>query len=68
MLADENPLYVDDNFNGIDDAFEKQKRGVLLPAAASLRDHPLLANDWQAAQRAKPPTALFLFRPLPDGK
>ena len=68
VLADENPLYADANFNGIDDAFEKQKRGVLLQATASLAAHQLLAKEWQSAQRAKPPPALFLFRPLPDGK
>ena len=32
VLADENPLYEDANFNGIDDAFERQKLGALLPA------------------------------------
>jgi hypothetical protein len=68
VLADENPLYQDDNFNGIDDAFEKQQRGVLLPAAASLSEQQLLAKQWRDAQRAKPPPALFVARPLADGR
>jgi hypothetical protein len=68
VLADENPLYQDDNFNGIDDAFEKQQRGVLLPAAASLSEQQLLAKQWRDAQRAKPPPALFVQRTLPDGR
>lgn len=67
VLSDENPLYVDDNFNGIDDAFEKQQRGgTLLPATASISERQQLAQQWKAAQRTKPPPALFLQRPLPD--
>ena len=66
VLSDENPLYVDDNFNGVDDAFEKQTRGALLPAGASIPERQLLAQQWKTAQRAKPPPALFVKRPLPD--
>ena len=66
VLSDENPLYQDDNFNGIDDAFEKQTRGALLPAGASIPERQLLAKQWKASQRAKPPPALFVQRPLPD--
>ena len=66
VLADENPLYEDANFNGIDDAFERQKLGALLPANAALPTRQQLAQDWKTAQRAKAPPALFVNRPLPD--
>jgi len=66
VLSDENPLYEDDNFNGIDDAFERQKRGVILPATAPLYERQQLAQDWKAVQRAKAPPALFVQRPMPD--
>ena len=66
VLADENPLYADANFNGIDDGFERQKRGALLPAGAAIAPRQQLAQDWKVAQRAKAPPALFVNRPLPD--
>ena len=66
VLADENPLYEDANVNGIDDAFERQKLGVLLPAGAAISTRQQLAQDWKAAQRAKAPPALFVNRPMPD--
>ena len=66
VLADENPLYEDGNVNGIDDAFERQKLGVLLPAGAAIPTRQQLAQDWKGAQRAKAPPALFVNRPMPD--
>jgi hypothetical protein len=60
VLADENPLYEDANLNGIDDAFERQKLGVLLPAGAAIPTRQQLAQDWKAAQRAQAPPALFV--------
>jgi hypothetical protein len=66
VLADENPLYEDANVNGIDDAFERQKHGVLLPAGAAIATRQQLAQDWKAAQRAKAPPALFVQRPRSD--
>ena len=66
VLADENPLYEDANFNGIDDAFERQKLGVVLPAGAAIPTRQQLAQEWKAAQRAKAPPALFVQRPMPD--
>ena len=68
VLSDDNPLYEDTNANGIDDAFERQKRGVTLPTTATLADRQQLAKDWQAAQRAQPPPALAVNRPMPDGR
>ena len=68
VLSDENPLYEDANANGIDDAFERQKRGVTLPTTATLADRQQLAKDWKASQRAQPPPALAVNRPMPDGR
>jgi hypothetical protein len=67
VMADENPLYEDANANGIDDAFEKQKRGAILATAASAADRRLLAQEWKDAQRRKAPPALYVKRPMPDG-
>ena len=66
VQADDNPLYVDANANGIDDDFERQTRGGLLAATASPADRQALAQDWKTAQRQKPPPALYVKRPLPD--
>lgn len=67
VLADENPLYEDANANGIDDAFEKQKRGALLAATANVSDRQSLAQEWKTAQRKTPPPALSVKRPAADG-
>jgi hypothetical protein len=67
VLADENPLFVDANANGIDDAFEKEKRGgTLLAANATTTDRTALAAQWKSSQNAKPPAPLTVLRPLPD--
>jgi hypothetical protein len=66
VLADENPLFADDNFNGVDDAFEQQARGALQPAASTALEKQLLAKQWKDAQRVKSPPALVAQRPLPD--
>lgn len=66
VMADENPLYEDANANGIDDAFERQKRGKLAAASASVADRKVLAQEWKDAQRKKAPPALFVKRPPPD--
>jgi hypothetical protein len=67
VFADENPLYEDANANGIDDAFERQKRGALLAATASVSDRQSLAQEWKASQRQKAPPALYVKRPAADG-
>ena len=66
VMADENPLYEDANANGIDDAFEKQKRGAILSASASLSDRRTLAQEWKEALRKEAPPALYVKRPMPD--
>jgi hypothetical protein len=49
VLADENPLYEDANANVVDDAFERQRLGALLPENATLPARQQLAKDWKAA-------------------
>lgn len=67
VMADENPLYEDANVNGIDDRFEREKRGALLSAQASIPERKLLAQQWKDAQRKKAPPPLHVSRPMPDG-
>lgn len=66
VLADENPLFVDANANGIDDKFETQKRGALLAAAAPAADRRQLAFQWKQSQHEATPTPWTLRRPAPD--
>jgi len=66
IMADENLLYEDANANGVDDAFEKQTRGGVVARNASLAERKLLAQQWQASQRAHSPPPLFVRRPIPD--
>jgi hypothetical protein len=64
-LSDENPLFADENNNGIDDSFELSKRGALLSTKASAADKKALIAEWQKAQFAKPVPTIAV-RPLPD--
>jgi len=66
VLADESPLYEDDNENGIDDRFEQQQRGALLSKNASLPERSIVAGQWKAHQREKGAPILNFKRPLPD--
>lgn len=66
VFSDENPLYEDTNANGIDDAFELQTRGALLPADAPVVIRSTVAQEWKAAQRIKAPPALHAARPQAD--
>ena len=66
-LSDENPLFVDANANGIDDTFEKTKRGgTLLAANATAADRKTLATEWKSAQSAANVPAWKIRRPVPD--
>lgn len=66
-LSDESPLFVDANHNGIDDAFEKQKRnGSLLAANAPAAERKALAAEWKAAQTVAKPVPWKIRRPVPD--
>jgi len=66
VQADENPICEDTNRNGIDDRFEVQKRGQLLPTSATVGDRRQLAAEWREHQDNEPPAALFFNRPRPD--
>ncbi len=65
--ADENPLYEDENANGIDDAFEQQNRGALLAAKAPAAERSALARQWQQDQQRRQLKPWPVQRPLPDG-
>ena len=62
----ENPLFEDANGNGVDDAFERAKKGGLLPRGASPEDRRALAREWREETRLHPPPAWRFDRPLPD--
>ena len=66
VQSDVNPLYADDNGNGVDDTFEQQKRGRLLAKADGKADRKQLIADWRKHQRTSPPPALFVNLPRPD--
>jgi hypothetical protein len=68
VSSDENPLYADENFNGIDDAFERQNnQGNLLAAKAPAADRAPLARRWQQDQQLRQIKPWPVQRPLPDG-
>ncbi len=66
VQSDVNPLYADENGNGVDDSFEQQKRGRLLAKADGKADRKQLIADWRKHQRTSPPPALFVNLPRPD--
>lgn len=68
VSADENPLHLDTNRNGIDDTFEKtQNKGVLLAATAPAAQRTALVKQWQEAQKAANPRPWSTRSPAPDG-
>jgi hypothetical protein len=68
VMADENPLFIDANANGIDDAFEtKTNNGALLGANASANDRTRMLVAWKASQHTNPPKSWSIKRPQPDG-
>ncbi len=66
VQADDNPLYVDENANGVDDDFEQTHLGKLLERNASKSERAALVKEWRKMERALPPPALFVPRPRPD--
>jgi hypothetical protein len=68
VVADDNPLFVDANANGIDDTFEKSARnGTMLAATAPAADRRKLTAEWIAAQHQAKSPAWRIRRPAPDG-
>lgn len=66
VQADDNPLYVDENANGVDDDFEQAHLGRTLERTAQKSDRAKLIKEWRKLERALPPPALFVARPRPD--
>lgn len=66
VMADENPLYEDENGNGIDDAFERKHRGGLLTATATPAERAAWAKRWREEQRKQPPAPLRTPHLKPD--
>lgn len=68
ISADENPLWTDENGNGIDDDFEQRQRGaLLLRSAASGVERTRLAQQWQQDSQHRRLQPWPVQRPLPDG-
>ncbi|MGH7945903.1 MAG: hypothetical protein ACREH8_16975 [Opitutaceae bacterium] len=68
VTVDENPLYEDENANGIDDVFEKQNnQGALLAANVPVTSRTQLARQWQEEQKTRKTAPMSVQRPLPDG-
>ncbi|MBM3854496.1 MAG: hypothetical protein FJ399_15320 [Verrucomicrobia bacterium] len=66
IMSDDNPFFEDDNANGIDDSYERQRRGYVLAAGAPVEERRSLAAEWRAQQRLQSPPPLFVRRPVPD--
>lgn len=65
VSSDDNPLYEDENRNGIDDVFERRhNRGKLLTAPGLARAN--LAKQWQEDQQGGQLQAWAVQRPRPD--
>ena len=67
VTSDDNPLFLDTNANGIDDAFEKAQPGnKLLAANATAAQRTQLAQTWKTAQKTANVPAWKIRRPVPD--
>lgn len=66
VQSDINPLYVDENENGVDDDFELASNGELQSRGASKQQRKDLIKSWRQTERFAPPPALFVSRPRPD--
>src|SRR5258708_5712590 len=58
-----NPLFADDNMNGIDDAFEMERLQRLMPRYSSLDDRVTMAEQWRRDRQGKRPAALLGDQP-----
>ena len=66
VQSDENPLYLDQNRNGIDDDFELAHTGALAKKNSTKQDLKMLHSEWRKAERFVPPPPLFVARPRAD--
>jgi hypothetical protein len=67
VSASENPIFEDENLNGVDDTFERQGRGTLLAAKAPAAERSALVRQWQQQQQRQQVRPWPIQRPLPDG-
>lgn len=66
-MSDDNPLFVDANRNGIDDAFETTKRsGALHAANAPATDRKALAAGWKTRSQVVAAQPLKIRRRVPN--
>lgn len=66
VQADENPLFEDTNGNGIDDDFERTKKGALLAPTTSAAERASTAKEWRDSTRQKHQAVWLLDKPRPD--
>src|SRR5882724_5175046 len=53
VQTEDNPLFEDTNGNGIDDAFEREKKGGLLPASLTPAERAAAAKEWRETARTQ---------------
>lgn len=67
LLSDDNPLYVDENANGIEDDFEVSATGALLAATVTPEDRMRVVGRWQDSVRGTEIKGWTVRRPFPEG-
>jgi hypothetical protein len=66
VVSDDNPLFTDENGNGVEDSFEIEKNGALLSARSLESERKEVAKEWRLAQRTRGGTVLSSIRPAAD--
>lgn len=66
VQANENPLFEDANDNGIDDDFERNKKGALLTSTLTPAQRATAAKEWRDSTRNQRQEAWLLNKPRPD--
>lgn len=67
VLSEDNPLYVDENANGIEDEFEVNATGALLSAALPPEERMRVVDRWQDSVRGIEIKGWAVRRPFPEG-
>lgn len=62
----DNPLFGDANGNGIDDEFERTKKGGLLPSTLTPAQRASAAKEWRETARTQRYEAWLIGKPRPD--
>jgi len=66
VISDENPLFDDDNANGVDDEFEMMHLGALQAGDAPASSRRDLADEWRISDPRSDPPIFFFLLPQPD--